>query len=176
MRFNEIPVSGAFIVEPEARSDERGLFSRLWCRDELAGRGLSGEFVQCNDSVSACAGTLRGLHFQLAPHEEVKLVRCVRGAIFDVLVDLRPASSSYLRWVGVELTARERSMVYAPRGCAHGYLTLEDDTEVVYAVTAPYQPSAERGVRWNDPLFGICWPIPPTIISEKDRAWPDYAR
>jgi dTDP-4-dehydrorhamnose 3,5-epimerase len=174
MRFTETRVSGAFIVEPEAKSDERGFFTRLWCRDEFARRGLNGEFVQCNGSFSHRIGTLRGLHYQSAPYEEVKLIQCVRGAIFDVLVDLRPTSKSYLRWFGMELNADNRSLLYVPAGCAHGYMTLQDDTEVVYPVSAPYQASAERGVRWNDPLFAIEWPIAPTTVSPKDQSWPDY--
>ena len=175
MRFTETRVSGAYLVEPEPRTDERGFFARVWCRDEFAAHGLTAEFVQCNDSFSARRGTLRGLHYQVAPHGEVKLVRCVRGSVFDVVVDLRPGSSTYKRWVGTTLSAENRIMMYVPEGCAHGYLTLEDASEVVYPVTSPYQPGAERGVRWNDPAFGIEWPIaPPLTMSPKDERWPDY--
>ena len=175
MRFTETPVHGAFLIDPEPRGDERGFFARLWCRDEFAAHGLTADFVQCNDSFSARRGTLRGLHYQAAPHGEVKLVRCVRGAVWDVLVDLRPDSPSYRRWFGAELSAANRRLLYVPDGCAHGYLTLEDESEVVYPVSQPYSPAAERGVRWNDPQFGIEWPLAePLTLSPKDRQWPDY--
>ena len=175
MRFTETRVQGAYLVEPEPRGDDRGFFARIWCRDEFAAQGLSAVFVQCNDAFTAKRGTLRGLHYQSAPHEEVKLIRCVRGAVFDVLVDLRPASPTYAQWVGVTLSAENRTMVYVPEGCAHGYLALEDGSEVIYPVTKAYQPAAERGVRWNDPRFGIEWPeIGPLLISPKDEGWPDY--
>jgi dTDP-4-dehydrorhamnose 3,5-epimerase len=177
MRFVETSVTGAYIVEPELRGDERGFFARLWCCEEFAEHGLNAAFVQCNGSFSARRATLRGLHYQAAPYQEVKLVRCVRGAIFDVLVDLRRESSTYLRWIGVELTADNRKMIYVPECCAHGYMTLDDNCEVVYPVTQRYHPEAERGVRWDDPLFAIQWPNGgPQTISAKDRAWPDYAR
>src|SRR5262249_49758163 len=146
------------IVEPELRSDERGGFARLWCRREFAEHGLNAAFVQCNGSFSARRGTLRGLHYQAAPYQEAKLVRCIRGAIFDVLVDLRRDSQTYLRWFGVELTADNWKMIYVPEGCAHGYLTLEDNVEVMYPVTSFYHPEAERGLRWDDPLVAIQWP------------------
>lgn len=176
MRFAETPVHGGYVVDPEPRADERGFFARLWCREEFATYGLTADFVQCNDSFSARRGTLRGLHYQQTPHSEVKLVRCVRGSVFDVMVDLRPDSPSYLQWFGVELTADNRRMLYVPEGCAHGYLTLEDGSEVTYPVSRAYRPEAERGVRWNDPRFGIAWPLDePLTISPKDRQWPDYA-
>ena len=175
MRFIETRVAGAFLVEPEPRGDDRGFFARLWCREEFAVQGLNAAFVQCNDAFTARRGTLRGLHYQVAPHEEVKLIRCVRGAVFDVLVDLRPDSPTYTQWVGATLTAENRTMLYVPEGCAHGYLALEDGSEVMYPVTKPYHPAAERGVRWNDPRFGIEWPeIGPLVISAKDERWPDY--
>jgi dTDP-4-dehydrorhamnose 3,5-epimerase len=175
MRFTEVTVAGAYIVEPELRGDERGFFARLWCREEFAARGLNAAFVQCNDSFNPRRGALRGLHCQAAPFQEVKLVRCVRGAVYDVLVDLRRDSVTYLRWFGVELTANNRKMVYVPEGCAHGYLTLEDHSEVTYPVTQSYKPEAERGVRWNDPLFGIEWPeVGARTVSAKDQSWPDY--
>jgi len=175
MRFTETTVHGAYLIDAEPRTDERGFFARLWCRDEFAARGLSAEFVQCNDSFSARRGTLRGLHYQAAPHAEVKLVRCVRGRVFDVLVDLRRDSPTYTQWFGTELTAENRRMLYVPEGCAHGYLTLEDDSEVVYPVSQPYTPDAERGVRWNDPRFAIAWPPVDTLtLSPKDQQWPDY--
>jgi dTDP-4-dehydrorhamnose 3,5-epimerase len=177
MRFTETRISGAYLVEPEPRQDARGFFARVWCRDEFAAHGLTAAFVQCNDSFSVRRGTLRGLHYQMAPHGEVKLVRCIRGSVFDVIVDLRPHSSTYTDWFGTTLSAENRLMVYVPEGCAHGYLTLEDASEVVYPVSTPYQPGAERGVRWNDPAFGIEWPFTqPLTMSPKDERWPDYQR
>jgi dTDP-4-dehydrorhamnose 3,5-epimerase len=175
MRFTETHVSGAFLIQPEPRGDERGFFARLWCRDEFAARGLTTNFVQCNDSFSARRGTLRGLHYQTAPYQEVKLVRCVRGAIFDVLVDLRPTSPTFAHWFGTELSAENRTMLYVPEGCAHGYLTLEEASEIVYPVSRPYHPEAERGVRWNDARFAIEWPDAGSLtMSAKDEQWPDY--
>jgi dTDP-4-dehydrorhamnose 3,5-epimerase len=177
MRLIETAVRDGFIVELEPRVDERGSFTRLWCRREFADRGLDAGFVQCNGSLSRTRGTLRGLHYQVAPHEEVKLVRCVRGAVFDVMVDLRRSSDTYARWFGVELTADNGRMLYVPAGCAHGYLTLEDNCEVEYPVTREYHAEAERGLRWNDPAFGIQWPFDtPLTMSAKDRAWPDYVK
>jgi dTDP-4-dehydrorhamnose 3,5-epimerase len=173
MRFIETPIAGAWLVQPELRADERGHFARLWCRDELAARGLRGDFVQCNNSFSAAAGTLRGLHWQAAPHSEVKLVGCTRGRVFDVIVDVRPESASFLQWFGAELSADNRTMAYVPEGCAHGYLTLEPGAEVVYPVTAAYAAAAERGLRWDDPAVGIVWPAVPEVVSEKDSSWPD---
>ena len=147
----------------------------MWCATELAARGLNGAFVQCNGSFSVARGTLRGLHYQRTPYAEVKLVRCIRGAVFDVVVDLRPESPTYLAWMGVELTADRRNMVYVPEGCAHGYLTLEDESEVMYPVSQFYHPEAEGGVRWDDPRFGIVWPAGgPTTVSDKDQRWPDF--
>jgi dTDP-4-dehydrorhamnose 3,5-epimerase len=175
MRFTDTPVGGAFLVDPQLMTDERGFFARLWCRDELAARGLAADFVQCNNSFSVHRGTLRGLHYQAAPHAEAKLVQCVKGRVWDVLVDLRPDSPTYTQWFGAELSADNRRMLYVPEGCAHGYLTLEDASEVVYPVSHRYHPDAERGVRWNDPRFGIEWPIRDALtLSPKDRQWPDY--
>ena len=175
MTFTDTSISGAYLIGPEPRRDERGFFARLWCRDEFARRGLNAAFVQCNDAFSAQRGTLRGLHYQAAPHQEVKLIRCVRGAVFDVIVDVRPDSTTYLAWFGAELTAENRAMLYVPEGCAHGYLTLTDGSEVVYPVSAPYEPGAERGIRWNDPRFGIEWPLTDGLtVSPKDEQWPDF--
>lgn len=175
MRFLETRVEGAFIVETEPRRDERGFFARIWCQDEFRARGLDANFVQCNASGSVKRGTLRGLHWQTGEHGEGKLVQCVRGRIYDVFVDLRPASRTHAVWVGVELAAGHQRLVYVPPGCAHGYLTLEDESEVIYPVTRAYHPASERGVRWNDPRFGIEWPaVEALTISEKDRQWPDY--
>jgi dTDP-4-dehydrorhamnose 3,5-epimerase len=173
MRLIETAITGAWLVVPDARADERGFFARLWSRDEFAARGLRGDFINGNNSFSALKGTLRGLHYQVPPHEEAKLVRCIRGRVFDVLVDMRPGSSTRHRWFGAELTSENRSLMYVPEGCAHGYLALEDGSEVIYMSTAPYAAQAERGVRWDDPGIGISWPIEPTILTPKDRQWAD---
>jgi dTDP-4-dehydrorhamnose 3,5-epimerase len=175
MRFSQTPVAGAFVIEPEPHGDERGFFARLWCQREFAEHGLDVAFVQCNTSYSRDRGTLRGLHYQTAPHGEVKLVRCTAGVVYDVIVDLRPASATFLQWFGVELSAWNHKMMYVPEGCAHGYLTLDDESEVSYPVTQFYCAEAERGVRWNDGRFNIVWPAPGVrIVSSKDQAWPDY--
>ena len=176
MRLIETSIAGAWLVQPEPRTDERGSFARVWAREELVAQGLEGDFVQCNTSVCTRRGTLRGMHYQAAPHAEVKLIRCIRGRVYDVIVDVRPESSTFRAWFGAELTAANGMMMYVPEGCAHGYLSLEDDCEVMYPVTAEYQPSAERGLRWNDPSIGIVWPIQPVILSPKDLAWPDFAK
>ena len=176
MRFTETPVQGAYLVESEPRGDERGYFARMWDTAEFAARGLNAVFVQCNNSYSIRRGTLRGLHYQAPPHGEAKLVRCVSGSVFDVLVDVRPGSATFGRWFGACLTAENRSMVYVPEGCAHGYLTLADDSEVIYPVTREYHAAAERGIRWDDPRFKIAWPDAGALtLSDKDRAWPDFA-
>lgn len=176
MIFNETCIKGAFVVEIEKKGDSRGFFARAFCRKELAAHGLNADVCQANIGVNRSRGTLRGLHYQVAPHEETKLVRCTAGAVFDVILDLRPASPSYKKWLGVELTAETRTMLYVPEGCAHGYLTLADDTEIFYLVSEFYSPSAERGLRWNDPAFGIQWPIAKDlVISDKDRSWPDWS-
>jgi dTDP-4-dehydrorhamnose 3,5-epimerase len=173
--FTATELLGAFVIDLEPRGDERGFFARAFCRREFEQHGLNPDVVQCNLSVSAQAGTLRGMHFQLPPHEEAKLVRCTRGALFDVALDLRPGSPSYLRWVGVELTAENRRQLYVPEGCAHGFQSLAPDTEAFYQVSAAYAPEAERGVRWDDSAFGIEWPeAEERTLSEKDESWPDY--
>jgi dTDP-4-dehydrorhamnose 3,5-epimerase len=172
--FDETPISGAWLIGLELRGDDRGCFARLFDTDEFASHGLAEQFVQVNDSLSATKGTLRGMHYQLPPAAEVKLVRCVRGALHDVVLDLRPDSATFGRSFGVELSAENRWMMYVPQGCAHGFVTLEPDTEVVYFVTAPYDPELERGVRWDDPRFGIKWPIEPDVVSEKDRTQRDF--
>jgi dTDP-4-dehydrorhamnose 3,5-epimerase len=175
--FTETTVSGAFVIDLEPRGDERGFFARTFCRAEFEEHGLNPYIDQCNLSRSVQAGTLRGMHFQLPPHEEAKLVRCTRGALYDVALDLRPDSPSYLRWVGAELTAENHRMLYVPEGCAHGFQTLVAETEVFYQVSAAYAPDAERGVRWNDEAFQIEWPeVEDRVISDKDRSWPDYER
>jgi dTDP-4-dehydrorhamnose 3,5-epimerase len=158
----------------EKRGDDRGFFARVYCEREFGAAGLECHFVQVNNSLSAKKGTLRGLHYQLAPSSEVKVVRCVRGALWDAVVDLRPDSPTYTRWFGVELNADNRRMIYVPRGFAHAILTLVEDTEAFYLVSSFYAPEYERGLRWNDPKFEIKWPIQPTDISSKDAAWPDF--
>jgi dTDP-4-dehydrorhamnose 3,5-epimerase len=175
LEFTAGAVDGAFLIEPERRSDERGFFARLWCAEELAARGLVARISQINTGVSPRRGTLRGLHYQLPPHEEVKIVRCFRGAVFDVVVDLRRGSPSYRRWMGVELTAENTRLLYVPEGCAHGYLTLTDDVELVYLTSRPYAPEAARGVRFDDPAFGIAWPAPVRVVSRADETWPSFS-
>jgi dTDP-4-dehydrorhamnose 3,5-epimerase len=172
MRFTQTHIPGVCVLEIEPRRDERGFFGRAWCRRELEEHGLDATVVQANVGVSTRRGTLRGLHYQAAPHQEVKLVRVTRGAAFDVAVDLRPDSPTYRDWFGVELTADNLKMLYVPEGCAHGYLTLADDTELVYQTSAFYEPGAERGAHYADPAFGIEWPAEVEVISERDRTWP----
>jgi dTDP-4-dehydrorhamnose 3,5-epimerase len=172
MIFTETELSGAYLIDPEPIGDDRGFFARMLCAEEFAAHGLDMDIVQANISYSRDAGTLRGLHYQEAPHAEDKMVRCLRGRIFDVMVDLRPESPTYRQWVGVELTAANRRMAYVPKGMAHGFLTLTDDCEVMYPVTAAYAPDAEHGLRYDDPALGIDWPGPVRVVSDKDRAWP----
>jgi dTDP-4-dehydrorhamnose 3,5-epimerase len=174
MKFIATPLAGAFLVELEKRGDERGFFARFFCEREFGEHGLETRFVQVNNSLTATRGTLRGMHLQLPPAAEVKLVRCIRGAFRDVIIDLRPDSPSYLGWFGAELSAENRAMMYVPRGFAHGFITLSDDAEAFYLVSAFYAPECERGVRFDDPRFGIKWPIPPAEMSVKDRQWPDW--
>jgi len=174
MIFTKTRLPGLVLVELEPSRDARGSFARIWCRREFAAAGLDVEIAQSSLSSNAARGTLRGLHFQRPPHEEVKLVRCVRGAIFDVAVDLRPNSATYCRWQGFELAAETGAALYIPRGFAHGFETLTDDSEVLYQISAFYAPEASAGVRWDDPAFAIDWPLPVAAISEKDRSWPDY--
>jgi dTDP-4-dehydrorhamnose 3,5-epimerase len=175
MRLLDTSISGAFLVAPERLGDERGFFSRMWDTAGFEALGLKGTFVQCNNSFSARKGTLRGLHYQAAPHPEAKLVRCVRGSVFDVIVDVRRGSPSFLKWFGATLNPDERTMMYVPEGCAHAFMTLEDTSEVIYTVTATYHPECERGIRWNDPRFAIDWPIKTGLtLSPKDEKWPDF--
>ncbi len=175
MRFVETEIAGAYVLELEPHVDERGSFARIWCAEELAERGLTAELAQCSISRNPRAGTLRGLHYQRPPHEEAKVVRCTRGAIFDVLVDLRPGSPTRGAWFGTELDAERGAALYVPEGCAHGYQTLVDDSEVLYLISHRYTPSAAAGVRWDDPAFGIRWPpAARRTISARDRSWPDY--
>jgi dTDP-4-dehydrorhamnose 3,5-epimerase len=176
MVFRETELRGAYVIDLEPIEDERGFFARAWCVNEFADHGLNPRLVQCNVSFNHRKGTLRGMHFQTAPHEEAKIVRCTRGAIYDVIVDLRPASATFKGWIGVELTAENRSMLYVPEGFAHGYQTLVEDTETFYLVSEFYAPGAEGGLRWNDPTFGIAWPDEQGVfLSDKDRNWPDFS-
>ena len=171
MRFTETALAGAYIVEPEKKTDRRGYFARSWCVREFRAHGLETRLVQCNLSGNTTAGTLRGMHYQLAPHAETKLVRCNRGAIYDVIIDLRPASGTFLSWFGVTLTPDSGRMLYVPAGFAHGFQTLEPDSEVFYQMSECYAPEAARGLRWDDPLFQITWPLPVSVISDKDRSY-----
>lgn len=174
MIFTETELKGAYIIDLERREDDRGFFARTWCQQEFEAHGLVARIVQANMSYNKLKGTLRGMHYQRAPYAETKLVRAVRGAILDVIVDLRPDSPTYRRWIGVELTADNRRALFVPEGFAHGFQTLEDDTDVSYQVSAFYTPGAEGGARYNDPAFDIQWPLPVSVISDKDAAWPDY--
>ena len=175
MIFSPAPLAGAWIIETEFAVDERGAFGRLFCASEFAARGLCSSFTQSSLSRNARTGTLRGMHYQAAPHEEVKLVRCTRGALFDVLVDLRRESPSHGQWFGIELTAENARALYVPPGVAHGFLTLRDETEVLYHMDTEFRPEAARGIRWNDPAISIAWPAVPDIISQRDRSYPDVA-
>jgi dTDP-4-dehydrorhamnose 3,5-epimerase len=173
--LTETPLRGAFIADIKRFEDERGYFGRAWCRDELAAVGVEFDPVQANMSGSRRRGTVRGLHYQVAPHEEAKFIRCVRGSVFDVIVDLRADSPTCGQWTGVELSAVNQRALLVPRGFAHGYQTLEDDSEVIYLVSAFFAPGAEKGIRWNDPGIAIRWPITEgVILSDKDLAWPDF--
>jgi len=174
MIFKETKLKGAFVVEIEKLEDGRGFFARSWCETEFAEHGLNPRLVQCNISFNERQGTLRGIHYQAVPYEEAKLVRCTRGAIFDVIIDLRLDSPTLAQWIGIELTAENHRMLYIPEGFAHGFQTLKDNTELTYHVSRFYMPKAEQGVRYNDPAFGIKWPMEVRVISEKDKAWSDY--
>lgn len=172
MIFTKTKIEGAYLLDVKQIQDERGFFGRSYCKTEFEEHGLNANLVQVNVSSNVKKGTLRGLHMQVKPAEEAKLVRCTRGAIFDVLVDLRPESKTFMQWFGTELTAESFQMLYVPEGCAHGYLTLVDHTDVMYQVSEFYTPSAERGFLWKDPAFAIEWPIAPIVISSKDQAQP----
>ena len=175
MIFEETRLKGAFIVKLEKLEDERGFFARAWCQKELNDMGMSSRIVQANLSYNKKKGTLRGMHYQVSPHEEAKFVRCCRGAIYDVIVDLRSKSPTYKEWIGVELSAPNRQVLFVPEGFAHGFQTLEDHTEVFYQVSEFYTPGAEKGARYNDPAFNIDWPLSVSVISEKDAGWADYS-
>lgn len=174
MRFIETGLCGAYLVEAERLADERGFFALTWARNEFVARNLNPDLAQCNLSYNHRTGTVRGMHWQAAPHAETKLVRCTRGSIYDVIVDVRADSPTYLQWVGAELTAENRRALYIPEGCAHGFQTLEDDSEVLYMITEYYTPAAARGMRWDDPAIGLTWPHPVSVISARDAAYPDF--
>jgi len=174
MVFNETALRGAFKIEPERREDERGFFARSFCREEFTARGLNPDLAQCNISFNRRRGTLRGMHFRSAPYAEAKLVRCTMGAVYDVVIDLRPGSPTFKRWVAVELSAENRVMLYVPEDFAHGFQTLTDNTELFYQMSGIYRPEAERGVRWNDPAFSIGWPILGPSLSERDQGYEDF--
>jgi len=173
MIFNETSLHGAYTIELEKRGDERGFFARVFCEEEFAKAGLTNRFVQINNSLSTKLGILRGMHYQLPPAAEVKIVRCIKGALYDVIVDLRPDSPTFRQWYGAELSAENRRMMYVPQGYAHGFVTMSHDAEAFYLVSAPYSPQHERGLKFNDPALGIDWPVEPTDVSEKDRKWPN---
>lgn len=175
MIFTETELKGAYVIKPERIEDERGFFARSWSASEFGGRGLEARVAECNISFNRRKGTLRGMHFQLAPHAQVKIVRCTTGAIYDVIIDLRADSPTFKRWAGVELTAENRLTLYVPEGFAHGFQTLTNDTEIHYQMSALYAPESARGVRWNDPAFGVRWPpVDERIIIERDGAYPDF--
>jgi len=174
LSFVETPLEGIRVIDVGTISDERGFFARTWSLQEFQEQGLETRIVQCSVSYNTKKGTLRGLHFQVSPHAETKIVRCVHGSIFDVAVDLRKGSPTYRKWWGVELSSENRRMLYIPESCAHGFLTLEDDTEVHYQISAPYHPEAARGVRWDDPAIGIVWPAEPVVMNERDRDYLDF--
>ena len=174
MIFTETILKGAFVIEPEPVRDERGLFARTWCQKEFEAQGLDAAWVQNNISVNRQKGTLRGMHYQIAPHEEVKLIQCAMGSIYDVIVDLRPTSPTYCQHVGMILSTENRRLLYIPRTFAHGFLTLQDKTEVFYHMSEFHAPGFARGFRWDDSAFPIVWPEAITAISEKDRNWPPF--
>ena len=174
MIYHETGLAGVVEIELDIHSDDRGFFARAWCEREFAARGLNPRLVQCNISGNRRKGTLRGIHHQAAPYAEAKLVRCTRGRIFDVAVDLRQGSPTFCHWFGAELSAENHRALYIPEGCGHGFLTLEDETELFYQMSEFYQPESARGVRWNDAAFGIVWPGAVEVISERDRTYPDF--
>jgi dTDP-4-dehydrorhamnose 3,5-epimerase len=174
MIFTTTSIGGVVVVEPERFEDERGFFARTWDTSVFEEHGLNGRLVQCSISYNSARGTLRGLHYQVAPREEAKLVRCTAGTVFDVAVDLRMDSETYLGWFGVELSAENRRALFVPEGCAHGFLTLTDDSEVLYQISEVWAPDASRGARWDDPAFGVQWPGDVVVINERDRTYPDF--
>jgi dTDP-4-dehydrorhamnose 3,5-epimerase len=174
MIFTETSLPGAYIIEIKKIGDERGFFGRSWCKHEMEEHGLNGNLAQINTSLSIQKGTLRGLHYQVAPYAEAKMIRCTRGSVFDVIVDIRPDSPTYLKWFSDILTEDNHKALYSPEGFAQGFITLEDNTEITYFTTQFYAPGCDWGVRYNDPQVGIQWPLKPEVISEKDLNWPDF--
>jgi dTDP-4-dehydrorhamnose 3,5-epimerase len=174
MIFRGGAIPGVWEIDIELKCDERGFFARSWCRNEFESRGLNPALAQCSISFNPSKGTLRGMHYQVPPHSEAKLVRCTRGAIYDVVVDLRADSPTFTKWMAATLSSTNHRMVYVPEGCGHGFLTLENDTEVFYQVSEFYDAGSQRGVRWNDPRFQIVWPSLPEVISERDRTYHDF--
>jgi dTDP-4-dehydrorhamnose 3,5-epimerase len=174
MIFQETKLQGVFEIHVEPKPDERGLFARCWCQQEFESHKLNPKLVQCSVSFNARKGTLRGIHYSAPPYAEAKLVRCTRGAIYDVVVDLRPESATFKDWIAVVLTADRRNMIYVPEGCGHSFLTLEDEAEVLYQMSEFYNAESARGVRWDDPAFRIAWPEKVQVISERDRTYPDF--
>jgi len=174
VQFTETKLKGAFIIEIEKLEDDRGFFARSWCRKEFESHGLTAGVVQANVSYNHQKGTLRGMHYQIEPYQECKLIRCTRGAVYDVIIDLRPDSPTYKQWTGVELTADNYTMFFVPQDFAHGFQTLMDETEITYQVSQFYTPGSEKGIRFDDRSFNIQWPLDVTIISDKDRTWPDF--
>lgn len=172
MIFTESPLSGAYVIDLTPLEDERGFFARTFCPEEFAAHGLASVMNQCSVSFNAKRGTLRGMHFQAEPHAEEKLVRCTAGGIYDVIVDIRPQSSTRHRWFGLELTASNHRSLYIPQGFAHGFITLTDNAEVSYSISVPFVSGAGRGVRWDDPAFNICWPLQPIVMSKRDAEYP----
>jgi dTDP-4-dehydrorhamnose 3,5-epimerase len=172
--FTPTELKGAFIIEPEKLEDERGFFTRSWCHREFEKHDLNPRLVQCNISFSKKQGTLRGMHYQVQPHEEAKLLRCTSGSIYDAIIDLRSESPTFKQSMALVLTAHNYKMLYVPEGFAHGFITLEDNTEVLYQMSEFYSAEGARGVRWNDPVFQIAWPLTPNVMSDRDRDWPDF--
>jgi dTDP-4-dehydrorhamnose 3,5-epimerase len=174
VKFSQTKLEGAFIIDLEKHRDERGFFARTWCQQEFRDHGLNADVAQTSISFNKRAGTLRGMHFQVEPYEETKLVRCTRGALHDVIIDLRAESPTYRQWTAVELSAENYRMLYIPAGFAHGFITLEDNTEAIYLISDPYVPDSASGIRWNDPAFGVKWPRAIEVISDRDLEWPDF--
>jgi dTDP-4-dehydrorhamnose 3,5-epimerase len=174
MHYQETNVDGVLLITPDHFDDDRGFFERTWALDEFEARGLETRVVQRNRAYNRAAGTLRGMHFQHAPHAEVKVVSCLSGAVYDVAMDMRPESPTFGQWFGAELRQHNAAILYVPRGCAHGYLTLEPDSTVEYLITEFYRPEAAGGIRWNDAFFNVRWPAEPLVMNERDRTWPDF--
>lgn len=176
MNFKQLNLKGAYLITPQRYIDERGFFARVWCKDEFSKHGLEPVIEQCSISFNPRKGTLRGMHYQIPPHEETKLVRCTMGSIYDVIVDLRSDSKTYMNWIGIDLTSSNRNMLYIPKGFAHGFCTMEDNSEILYQMSDKYVPDSAKGFRWNDPAFGIKWPNLNFTLSERDANFTDYKK